>query len=229
MRVKEDRGYSIRAFIQRCMAKFDVIFIRCHLGKVPAQLNYIQQFRRQRPLIINDAEALQLIEIVESVTTKVPGEIAEVGVGFGASASLIGRSAPGKTVHLFDTFSGLPKPGNSDSRFFRPGMYECGLDEVKAFLNSDQFIFHKGLFPADTGHEVADLRFSFVHLDVDLYSSTLDALRFFYPRMQTGGMILSHDYHSAQGVTAAFDEFFSGHPEVVLALIGGDQALVVKQ
>jgi hypothetical protein len=211
------------------MAKFGVLFTRCHLGKVPENLRYIQQFRRQRPLIINDVEALQLMEIVESVTAKIQGDLAEVGVAFGASASLIGRSAPGRTVHLFDTFSGLPEPGESDSGFFKPGMYACGLDEVKAFLNSDQFVFHQGMFPADTGDEVADKTFSFVHLDVDLYSSTLDALRFFYPRMQPGGMILSHDYHEAQGVTAAFDEFFSGRPEAVLALVGGDQALVVKQ
>ena len=70
-------------------------------------------------------------------------------------------------------------------------------------------------------------RFSFVHLDVDLYQSTLDCLNFFYPRLSLGGIIISHDYTTAEGVDLAFDEFFSNKPETPMELIGY-QVMVVK-
>ena len=37
--------------------------------------------------------------------------------------------------------------------------------------------------------------------------STIEALKFFYPRMSPGGLILCHDYLSAAGVHAAYAEF----------------------
>jgi hypothetical protein len=86
--------------------------------------------------------------------------------------------------------------------------------------------YYPGLFPA-TAEAVAACRFSFVHLDVDLYESTRAALEFFYPRMSSGGIILSHDYVIADGVRKAFDEFFAHKAETVLELTG-NQCLVVK-
>ncbi len=50
-------------------------------------------------------------------------------------------------------------------------------------------------------------RFSFVHLDVDLYESTLAGLEYFYPRLIPGGVILSHDYSILAGVKKAFEDF----------------------
>jgi hypothetical protein len=63
-------------------------------------------------------------------------------------------------------------------------------------------------------------RFCFVHLDVDVYQSTLDGLEFFFPRLQTGGVLLSHDYNSVScpGVRRAFDEYFNGTVQDVVPL-----------
>jgi hypothetical protein len=58
-------------------------------------------------------------------------------------------------------------------------------------------------------------------LDRDLYEGTLDALRFFWPRMNSGGIILSHDYPAIEGVRRA-EERASVLP------LSGQQALVVK-
>ena len=44
--------------------------------------------------------------------------------------------------------------------------------------------------------EGIDDRFAFVNLDMDLYEPTIEGLRFFYPRMSEGGVILIHDYFS---------------------------------
>ncbi len=79
----------------------------------------------------------------------------------------------------------------------------------------------------NTGAAVADLKFSFVHLDVDLYESTLSALAFFWPRMSSGAIVLSHDYPLLDGVVRAFSEFFRDKITPVIPLSGG-QCLAVK-
>jgi hypothetical protein len=85
---------------------------------------------------------------------------------------------------------------------------------------------HRGLFSGTAG-TVSDLRFSFVHLDVDLYDVTREALEFFHARMLPGGRILSHDYGQCEGVYRAFDEFVEGRPEK-LQPMEATQVLLVK-
>jgi O-methyltransferase len=79
--------------------------------------------------------------------------------------------------------------------------------------------FHQGLFPSTTAG-LDHLRFSFVHLDVDLYQSTKDGLEWFYPKLNRGGMLISHDYPEAKGVVKAFHEFFADKPECLIELNG---------
>jgi len=68
--------------------------------------------------------------------------------------------------------------------------------------------------------EVRDQRFAFLHLDVDLYAPTRDSLRFFYPRLQPGAVVVCDDYGftSCPGATAAVDEVMQGLPESMLSL-----------
>lgn len=159
-------------------------------------------------------------------TAKVEGDLAEVGVFRGGTARVIGEAKGSRRLHLFDTFEGLPAPGAIDTAF-QQGQYAGSLEAVRAFLAGCEGVeFYQGLFPA-TGEAVKERRFSFVHLDVDLYESTRASLEFFYPRLSTGGVIVSHDYVEFAGVRRAFDEFFAGKPEPVLEL-SGNQCMVVK-
>lgn len=159
-------------------------------------------------------------------TAKVEGDIAEVGVYRGGTARIICEAKGNRPLHLFDTFEGLPEPGEIDSAF-RRGEYACSLESVRQYLKGFADVrFYKGLFPGTA--EPAKLhKFSFVHLDVDLYESTMAALDFFYPRMDPGAVIISHDYVTFPGVRAAFDQFFEKKPEPVVELTG-NQCLVVK-
>jgi len=45
-------------------------------------------------------------------------------------------------------------------------------------------------------------------VDMDLYQSTLDGIRFFYPRMTSGGYLMLHDYNTTlfKGAKAAVEE-----------------------
>jgi hypothetical protein len=154
------------------------------------------------------------------------GNFAEVGVSTGGSAKLLCELKGDKSLHLFDTFEGLPNPTGNDMHLSK-GQYKCTLPAVKEYLKAYPSIFYyPGFFP-DTATPANDMFFSFVHLDVDLYQSTLDGIKFFYPRMIKGGMLISHDYSTVPGVKKAFDEYFTDKPEVVIEL-PTSQCLVVK-
>ena len=208
-------------------------------GRYYLLVRYVAQHRRdwmddvtrvkaENELLLNHCEACQLISAVVA-TNKVPGEIAELGVAYGASAKLIAKYAGGRPIHLFDTFDGLPAPLDVDSAKVAAGDFKTTLGRVQAYLADTpkgQISYHQGYFPQTAG-PVADRAFSFVHLDADLYESTIEALKFFYPRMSPGGIILGHDYLSAAGVDRAYAEVFADKPEPVVEL-SGYQCLMVK-
>ena len=186
----------------------------------------IIQIKRETNMLLTDNEAYQIFMGVKR-TQKVPGDTAEVGAYRGGSGKLICEAKGSRALHMFDTFEGIPKVDEIDAHLFRAGDFAASVEEVRAYLagNKDVYIY-KGFFPATAG-PVEDKRFSFVHLDVDTYESTRDCLHFFYPRLNPGGVIISHDYTGVRGVKKAFDEFYQDKPEPIIEL-SGSQCLVVK-
>ena len=65
-----------------------------------------------------------------------------------------------------------------------------------------------------------------MHLDVDLYESTLNCLKFFYPRLIKGGVLISHDYQSSEGVRKAFKDYFDADKPIFQ--INERQCMVIK-
>jgi hypothetical protein len=193
-----------------------------------AVLQLVRQVKKETKMLLLEPEAYQLFVLVRGLQ-KVKGAIAEVGTYRGGSAKLICEADPYKAVHLFDTFEGLPEVDAAvDAERFHTGQYATSLDAVRAYLAPyPQARLYQGFFP-DTAGPVQDEQFSFVHLDVDIYKSTFDSLGFFYPRIVSGGMLLSHDNSTAQGVKKAFEDFFADKPESVIELAAGSQCLVVK-
>ena len=99
---------------------------------------------------------------------------------------------------------------------------QCSIDVVKNNLkefDEECIYFYPGWIPERFDH-VKDRVFSFVHIDVDLYEPTLHSLRFFYPRMEAGGIILCDDYGftSCPGATAACDLYFKDKQEMMISL-----------
>jgi len=175
-------------------------------------------------------EAFHVYSIVRS-QSKLEGDMAEVGVYQGGSAKLICETKGKNTLHLFDTFEGLPKVSDIDTTFgkktWTAGQFNnTSLESVKNYLrNYPNVHLYKGTFP-DTATDIIEKKFSFVNLDVDLYQSTKDCLEFFYPRLVIGGVILTHDYHS-DGVNRAFKEFTENKNGHLIELIG-PQCMIIK-
>jgi len=160
------------------------------------------------------------------------GNFAEVGVYRGGSAKLLCHTKGNKCLHLFDTFEGMPNTVTPSIDIHRPGDFDhTSLGDVKVYLSSyDDLVFHEGFFPSTAiTAQLQSQAFCLVHIDVDIYQSTLDSLRFFYPLLTPGGIILSHDYGSraCPGVRLAFTEFFAEKSEPVIPL-WDTQALVIK-
>jgi O-methyltransferase len=154
------------------------------------------------------------------------GDMAEFGVFEGSSATILATAAPHRVLHLFDTFMGLPQPGAGEQTVFRKGQFVTSLPRVRRRLAAhDNLAFHVGTFPASTAG-LDHLRFSFVHLDVDLYDSTLAGLAYFYPRMVPGGIIVSHDFSILPGVERAFADYLADRPERPIEL-PSTQAMIV--
>ena len=87
----------------------------------------------------------------------------------------------------------------------------------------------KGWIP-NRFEEVAQERFRFVHIDVDLYKPTYASLEFFYPRMNPGGIIVLDDYGSTicPGAYKAAEEFMIDKPEYIINLPSSQGILIKK-
>ena len=149
---------------------------------------------------------------------EIQGSLAEVGVWQGYTSRIIHAIMPGRTSYLFDTFEGFAlRPGEEADERFK----DTSVDMLRSVLGDlDDIVIRKGIFP-DTATGLEAERFSFVLLDLDKYSPTMEGLRFFYPRTTQGGYIFIHDYHSPEsqhGVSRAVDEFMAGRSENIIEI-----------
>ena len=155
---------------------------------------------------------------------KVKGVFAELGVHKGQTAKLIHHMDTDRIFYLFDTFEGFPeknlkKETQSGGRFSTEMFADTNADQVKIFINGNEnLIFKAGFFP-DTTDGIENESFAFVNIDADLYVPTIEALRFFYPRLSIGGVIVIHDYnHTWDGVPKAVNEFVETIPDALIEL-----------
>ncbi len=193
-------------------------------------VDLIKSIKNEVDLAFYPYEAYIVYSIAKS-QSNLEGDMAEVGVYQGGSAKIICEAKQKARLHLFDTFSGLPPVSDKDThfgtKFWQDNEFDNTSEEsVKKYLSKyDSVFLYKGIFP-ETSDPIKDSKFSFVHLDVDLYQSTRDCLEFFYPRLIKGGIILTHDYHS-NGVQIAFKEYFQNMKIPIIELTGS-QCMIIN-
>lgn len=183
-----------------------------------------------------DHSRLFVLYQAANMTADLPGDVAEAGVAFGGSAFLLSKLlneiSPGKVLHLFDSFAGLPSPTISvDGAHHAAGRFASSVATVEGYLNSGgvhNWETHPGWFedtlPAITPRGGG---WSFVHIDADLYESVRTCLNAFLPRMNAGGILVLDDYgfFSTPGVRKAVrDRFVYGKIDLIYLPTG--QALL---
>lgn len=168
--------------------------------------------------------------------SKMEGSVAEAGVFQGEFASIINESFPDRELYLFDTFEGFDKRDveyEEKNKFSDAIQGHLNLTSERLVLEKmsypDRCIIKKGYFPESAKGVKA--KFCFVNLDMDLYKPTLEGLRFFYPLMVQGGIIIVHDFFSQgyEGVNAAFEEFLKENPLIVPFPIGDHVSIAIQK
>ncbi|CAN5532616.1 hypothetical protein BH10BAC1_BH10BAC1_01860 [soil metagenome] len=154
----------------------------------------------------------------------VAGDFAELGVHKGETAKIIYEMDPSRKLHLFDTFEGFNEKDlllekQKENKFSTANFSDTDLQTVKKYVGGEnKTIYYPGYFPS-TAIGLDNTTFAFVHLDADLYLPTIEGLRFFYPKLSPGGVIIIHDYnHTWDGIKKALDEFIPTIPESLIEL-----------
>jgi hypothetical protein len=160
--------------------------------------------------------------IKQVVAANIPGDLVECGVWRGG-CSIFMRGVlealgdERRTVWLYDSFQGLPKPVDSSDCDLSAysGYLGVSLDQVQANfgmfnLLDDRVKFVKGWFrdtlPVAEVNQIAVLR-----LDGDMYESTMDALNALYGKVAPGGYVVIDDYGAIPQCQRAVGDFRARH------------------
>ena len=154
-----------------------------------------------------DYVRLASLELLCRRLAEVPGAAAELGVYRGFFARCINQLMPDRKLYLFDSFEGFAENAcAADS--FQAAHRNTAIDKVLAIMpHPDSITIKPGFFPESL--EGLEERFCLVSLDVDFYQTTLDGLRYFWPRLEQGGYLMLHDWGNPklQGVAEALQLF----------------------
>ena len=189
--------------------------------------------KKVRPFTMTSAERIStLCHAVRYVTKhNIPGDIVECGVWRGgsmmaAALSLQADQDLSRTLHLFDTFSGMPPPSDVD-RTVASGrlasslleeadrsslIWACAsIDDVRANMAATNYPAERVRFIGgrveDTIPSAAPERIAILRLDTDWYESTKHELMHLYPKLSIGGILIIDDYGYWEGARKAVDEY----------------------
>ena len=172
-------------------------------------------------------------------TAKLNGALIEIGVWRGGTGALIARKAElcgvKDPVYLCDTFSGVVKAGDNDSAYSGGEHSDTSRKVVEQLvgevMNLSNVKILQGIFPDDTAHtlEAENTRFRLCHIDVDVYQSAKDVVRWIWGRMVVGGVVVYDDYggKTTGGVTKFVNEQLDEKDRLVLHNLNG-HAVVIK-
>lgn len=186
------------------------------------------------------------------VTHGIPGAFVESGVWMGgsimaAARTLVELGDTERDLYLYDTFEGLPAPGEHDgiagsdvsvAELYAEGtrdkpFLEAPVDAVRANVARTRYPMDRihtiaGLVE-DTIPSTAPAHIAFLRLDTDWYSSTKVEMETLFPRLAPGGILIIDDYGYLDGVRKAVDDYLATFPyPVFLHRIDRAGRLLVK-
>ena len=147
------------------------------------------------------------------------GDIAEFGTASGVTSSFIAAAMAHQqaepymvpirptTLHLFDSFQGLPEVTNplDIEAGWKRGMFiglteDQLIDRIARFLPREQIKTYPGWFKDTLKNIPRDIKFAMVHIDCDLYESTMHVLDYLF-----------HEEHLLDGCMIFFDDWNCGN------------------
>jgi O-methyltransferase len=139
------------------------------------------------------------------------GCFVEVGVYRGGSAWYLAKLAKqqDRTLHLFDTFTGIPEQGIQDKQHKVGDFGDTTLTAVKEAI--PDAIYHVGIFPGTLPKDGLG-PVAFAHIDADQYKSIKACIEHLWPMMVPGSVMLFDDYNATSGCKQAVTEAFGPAP-----------------
>jgi hypothetical protein len=190
-------------------------FLHDPLSNVPELMNRItwaEQSQHGNRTLSYQAIAENLLFAVQYVAeASVPGDFAEFGCMTGRTANVISAAMASfrlqRGLHLFDSFEGLPKASSepdASNIHVQEGAWAPGTckgispsalrKKCSQFIPDDRILIYEGWFSVNMGKIPASTKFAMLHIDCDLYQSTIDSLGFLFDKnMITEGAILLFD------------------------------------
>ncbi len=183
------------------------------------------------------------------VANNIPGDFVECGVWRGGSCMLIAHTLikngqSNRRIWLYDTFTGMVKPGDEDGEEEKKQWSEQQLEnekngwclaelaDVENNLKSLNYPFTnfsivkgrvENSIPTTCPASIAILR-----LDTDWYDSTKHELTYLYPLVSLKGILIIDDYGAWEGCKKAVDEYFDNSQPVFVNRIDYTGRLIVK-
>ncbi|MBK9282905.1 MAG: class I SAM-dependent methyltransferase [Sphingobacteriaceae bacterium] len=160
------------------------------------------------------------------IANKIDGDLIETGVWRGGAvifmkAILKSYDVNDKIVWCADSFEGLPKPNaekykaDENDKFY--SFEELSVSEnivkqnfIKYNLLDDKVKFLKGWFK-DTLPNAPFEKLCLLRLDGDMYESTMDGLKYLYPKLSIGGFVIVDDWGSVPSCQLAVNDYRKKH------------------
>jgi hypothetical protein len=181
-------------------------------------------------------ENFKFIHILEAVNYIRVAEMPNVFFEFGChsgrtfSAALLASKFLQYEIksYAFDSFEGLPQTQKDEDGIFESGTYRTEVKRFKTIikkktgihLKDDQMI--KGYYEDSLNSKLKlnlPKKIGFVHIDVDLYSSTVTVLEFLKDYLVIGTVVLFDDWYcfapgKEMGERKALNEFLAKYPSI---------------
>jgi hypothetical protein len=159
------------------------------------------------------------------------GAMIEVGSYKGGGALHLSNACPNRAIFVCDSFAGFEAlDPQRDSNFSMSEFRDGSEAAVRQLFTSRgrQATVLAGFFPASAAG--VDLpRFSFAHVDVDIYKATLETLEFLNPLLLPDALeVLDDCNRRAAGVDQAILEFVGRHKEWRFVPLFPSQGLLVR-
>jgi O-methyltransferase len=174
------------------------------------------------------SEAMYVVNFLHR-SLPLEGDVCEFGIAQGATSALLANEIRGtqKTLWLFDSFQGLPRPTEKDvlvddiynlgSIEMYAGTMAYKVDEVTQRLRAIDYPLARvkvvpGFIEETIKRAGLPERVCFAYVDFDFYEPISIALNFLHERLSPGGHVVVDDYgFFSAGAKTAVDEFLSAH------------------
>ena len=196
-------------------------------SKIKEELMYTIEHYKETESLFNVDKFGHLLNLMLK-TNEIHGDVIELGTYKGGTtvimARFLNRLNSKKKIYTYDTFAGFPYSESGTSStvklstgeivnkmdLFKDVNLQHVLKKFKKFEIEDRIKTFQGSFEK-TLPELVNEKFSLGLVDCDIYESALVCLKYIWPRMTKGGIMVFDDYNTQKdwALKKAVDDFSS--------------------